>query len=75
MPEGWEPRSRGRRPLVEASPLLNKAIALPGQWIKYTTYSLAECRSLKRQLTAVGCLVSIEDKNGDPALCVKWEAN
>ena len=75
MPQGWEPRTRGRRPLVNHAPVLMKAQDKPGQWLAFSTYSVPEIRSLMRQLSRYeGVEVSQEQPPGrDPVLYVKWE--
>ena len=74
MPVGWEPQIRGRRPLVDPRAAFRKIKKNKGQWVIFDQYKLNECKSLDRQLTKMGCLVSIEKtKNGKPRLYGKWE--
>lgn len=77
MPEGWEPRKRGRKPIADHTPLLRKAQSEPDRWVAFSTYSMPEIRSLVRQLKLVsGVDTSVEQPGGrSPVLYVKWEEN
>lgn len=73
MPEGWEPRTVGRRPLVDPVPVLRKVQQAPNTWVVFGTYSHEEVKSLRRSLRKLGALVSTETtRSGRPSLYVKW---
>jgi len=77
MPEGFEPRTRGRKPLIDPIPVYRRVERgmkeNPGQWVMFTTYNSNQVRSLKEQLTRLGCEVSISTATGhkNPALYVR----
>lgn len=78
MPDGWEPRKAGRPPLVNAVPVLRSAQKKPDEWVSFATYSEKEVKSLKRQLIALGCEVSIGMSDGakkTPMIYVKWSTD
>lgn len=75
MPEDFEPPKRGRKILVDATPLLIKVQRAPSKWVAFSTYNVNEVRSLRRQLQEAGCDVSVsavEDKK-NPTIFVMWK--
>lgn len=59
MVEGWEPRRVGKRPRVDARPMLAKLNEHPGRWVSWTM-SPEDARSARGQLIKHGVDVAVE---------------
>lgn len=72
MDEGFEPKKRGRPPLVDATQVIhrlkNAQVTNPGQWVMFDSYDHNEVRSLKKQLMAQGVEVSISTRTQNPVI-------
>lgn len=78
METGFQPPRRGRKPLVDARPLMARVDSLVSEqdrqakrWVRFSTFTESECRSIRRQVIQEGYEASVTSEDGHSVIYIR----